>query len=426
MIGYDAPVEAGSRRRSGRRRVLLPGLVDTHVHVNEPGRTEWEGFATATRAAAAGGVTTIVDMPLNSLPPTVDPAALAVKRQAAARAVRRRRRLLGRRGARQRRRAARLHDAGVFGFKCFLVDSGVAEFPPLGPDGLARRRGAGGARRRCCSCTPRTRRARSPPRRRRRRTRDFLASRPPARRGRGDRAGCAASRAATGARVHILHLSGAGAAAALAAAKADGVPSHRRDLPALPDARRPRRCPDGATEFKCCPPIRERRQPRRAVGRRSPTAPSTASSPTTRPAPPELKRSTPATSPPPGAGSRRCSSACRWCGPRPARAAHASPTWCAGWRRRPADLAGLAAQGPHRARRRRRPGRLRPGRRVRRGPGARCTTGTRSRRTPGRGCTGVVRGTWLRGAGRRATTGAAEPGRLLASGGVIAQDSTTT
>src|ERR1700732_2176637 len=63
---------------------LLPGLVDTHVHVNEPGRTEWEGFATATRAAAAGGVTTICDMPLNSLPPTVSVAALADKRAAAA------------------------------------------------------------------------------------------------------------------------------------------------------------------------------------------------------------------------------------------------------------------------------------------------------------------------------------------------------
>jgi allantoinase len=63
--------------------VLLPGLVDTHVHVNEPGRTDWEGFATATRAAAAGGVTTILDMPLNSLPPTIDVAALAAKRAAA-------------------------------------------------------------------------------------------------------------------------------------------------------------------------------------------------------------------------------------------------------------------------------------------------------------------------------------------------------
>ena len=59
----------------GDDEVLIPGLVDAHVHVNEPGRTEWEGFATATRAAAAGGVTTIVDMPLNALPPTVDVAA---------------------------------------------------------------------------------------------------------------------------------------------------------------------------------------------------------------------------------------------------------------------------------------------------------------------------------------------------------------
>src|SRR5699024_12753111 len=63
--------------------VLLPGLVDSHVHVNDPGRAEWEGFASATRAAAAGGVTTIVDMPLNSLPPTVDVAALETKREVA-------------------------------------------------------------------------------------------------------------------------------------------------------------------------------------------------------------------------------------------------------------------------------------------------------------------------------------------------------
>src|SRR5256884_5151483 len=59
--------------------VLLPGLVDTHVHVNEPGRTEWEGFATATRAAAAGGVTTVIDMPLNSIPPTTTVAGLQEK-----------------------------------------------------------------------------------------------------------------------------------------------------------------------------------------------------------------------------------------------------------------------------------------------------------------------------------------------------------
>src|SRR5918992_5911584 len=63
--------------------VVLPGLVDSHVHVNEPGRTRWEGFATATRAAAAGGVTTVVDMPLNSIPPTTTPEGLAQKIEAA-------------------------------------------------------------------------------------------------------------------------------------------------------------------------------------------------------------------------------------------------------------------------------------------------------------------------------------------------------
>ncbi len=96
-------------RDAGRRRgehvtladdeVLLPGLVDTHVHVNEPGRTEWEGFRSATRAAAAGGVTTLVDMPLNSVPATVDVAALDDQARGRRREVPRRRRLLGRRRA---------------------------------------------------------------------------------------------------------------------------------------------------------------------------------------------------------------------------------------------------------------------------------------------------------------------------------------
>ena len=82
---YDSDLTGDSGRvvEVGPDEVLLPGLVDTHVHVNEPGRTEWEGFATATRAAAAGGVTTIVDMPLNSIPPTVDVEALDIKRKAA-------------------------------------------------------------------------------------------------------------------------------------------------------------------------------------------------------------------------------------------------------------------------------------------------------------------------------------------------------
>ena len=107
---------------------VSPGIVDTHVHVNEPGRTEWEGFAHATRAAAAGGVTTIVDMPLNSIPATTTVPALEAKRAAA-------------RGQcfvdvgfwggvvpGNTAEIAPLARAGVLGFKCFLVPSGVAEF----------------------------------------------------------------------------------------------------------------------------------------------------------------------------------------------------------------------------------------------------------------------------------------------------------
>src|SRR5919202_4650621 len=136
---YDSDVPGDSAQvvEVDPDEVLLPGLVDTHVHVNEPGRTEWEGFATATRAAGAGGVTTIIDMPLNSIPPTVDVAALEVKKKAAD----------GRcfvdvgfwGGAVPGNLAELpgLHDAGVFGFKCFLLHSGVDEFPPLGPDDLA-------------------------------------------------------------------------------------------------------------------------------------------------------------------------------------------------------------------------------------------------------------------------------------------------
>ncbi|MGH9518004.1 MAG: allantoinase AllB [Terriglobales bacterium] len=122
----DVPRDAALRDLGDR--ILLPGLVDTHVHINEPGRTEWEGFWTATRAAAAGGVTTLVDMPLNSIPETTDVSALEAKREAArgkawvdwaawGGVVR------GNQGS-----LAPLTAAGVRGFKCFLIDSGVDGF----------------------------------------------------------------------------------------------------------------------------------------------------------------------------------------------------------------------------------------------------------------------------------------------------------
>ena len=115
---------------------LLPGVVDTHVHVNEPGRTEWEGFATATTAAARGGVTTIIDMPLNSVPPTTSVDHLRLKQQVAAEKARVDVGFWGGAVPGNLADLRPLWEAGVFGFKCFLAPSGVDEFPPLGPDEL--------------------------------------------------------------------------------------------------------------------------------------------------------------------------------------------------------------------------------------------------------------------------------------------------
>src|SRR3954447_8653339 len=125
MAPYDSGLAADAAEvvEVGPDRVLLPGLVDTHVHVDEPGRTEWEGFAPATRAAAAGGVTTIIDMPLNSIPLTVDVDALTVKRKAADGQVWTDTGFWGGAVPGNADRMRALHDAGVFGFKCFLLHS---------------------------------------------------------------------------------------------------------------------------------------------------------------------------------------------------------------------------------------------------------------------------------------------------------------
>src|SRR5207249_9518192 len=112
--------------------VVSPGIVDYHVHVNEPGRTEWEGFDTATRAAAAGGVTTIVDMPLNSIPATTSVNALEAKRERARGTCHVDVAFWGGVVPGNAADLGALVDAGVRGFKCFLVPSGVDEFPPVG------------------------------------------------------------------------------------------------------------------------------------------------------------------------------------------------------------------------------------------------------------------------------------------------------
>ena len=107
---------------------LLPGLVDSHVHINEPGRTEWEGFRTATRAAAAGGITMLVDMPLNCVPATTEPAALEAKRNAARGQCSVDWAAWGGVVAGNQQHIRPLANAGVRGFKCFLVHPGVDEF----------------------------------------------------------------------------------------------------------------------------------------------------------------------------------------------------------------------------------------------------------------------------------------------------------
>jgi len=118
--------------------IVMPGLVDSHVHINEPGRTEWEGFATATRAAAAGGVTTLVDMPLNSIPPTTTVAGLKEKLAAAKEQCFVDVGFWGGVVPGNTGELATLFAAGVVGFKCFLIHSGVDEFPNVTEEDLRR------------------------------------------------------------------------------------------------------------------------------------------------------------------------------------------------------------------------------------------------------------------------------------------------
>ncbi|KAK9380530.1 uncharacterized protein V2V93DRAFT_370938 [Kockiozyma suomiensis] len=121
----------GARYFDFSSKVILPGLVDAHVHLNEPGRTEWEGFATGTRAAASGGVTTVVDMPLNAIPPTTSVANLETKLAAAKEQAYVDVAFWGGVIPGNQDDLIPLVDAGVRGFKCFMIESGVDEFPAV-------------------------------------------------------------------------------------------------------------------------------------------------------------------------------------------------------------------------------------------------------------------------------------------------------
>jgi allantoinase len=252
---------AGAPLHDAGESVVMPGLVDTHVHINEPGRTDWEGFSTATRAAAAGGVTTLIEMPLNSIPATTTAAAYREKLAAA----------MGKLwvdvgfwGGVVPGKTAELRplwEAGVFGFKCFLVPSGVEEFAhvteadlragapeltALGAPLLAHAELPGpieAAAKNLSRANPKS-------------YASWLASRP---REAENEAIALLVRLCRefNVRTHIVHLSSSDAIQQLRQAKSDGLAMSAETCPhyltfASEEIR------EGATEFKCAPPIRER------------------------------------------------------------------------------------------------------------------------------------------------------------------------
>ncbi|KAJ3516842.1 hypothetical protein NLJ89_g874 [Agrocybe chaxingu] len=237
--------------------VVLPGLVDAHVHLNEPGRTDWEGFWTGTRAAASGGITTVVDMPLNSLPPTTTVLNLEAKRQAAMGQLHTDVAFWGGITPGNQDHILPLVEAGVRGFKCFLIESGVDEFPCVEePDlhkAMKKLEEVSGvllfhaelADDMGCYEKPDPREYST-----------FLASRPQDLETKAISLIIKLQKLYPAVRCHIVHLSAASALPLIRQAKVDGLPLtvetcfhylclNAEDVPA------------GHTEFKCCPPVRE-------------------------------------------------------------------------------------------------------------------------------------------------------------------------
>lgn len=250
----DATFAADGQTVLGPDVVLLPGLVDTHVHINEPG-TDWEGFASGTGAALAGGITTVVDMPLDSDPVTTTVRALEVKRSAAAGACRVDTGFWGGIVPGNLGSFGDLADAGVLGFKCFLSDSGNVNFPPLDPGEFRAAMAVVAELNSVLLVHAESARVLAgypPPAGPA--YRDFLASRPDA--AEQDAVAIVLDAVAdTGARAHIVHVSSAAVLPMIAEAKRAGLPVTAETCPHyLTFAAET--IPDGGTAFAACPPIR--------------------------------------------------------------------------------------------------------------------------------------------------------------------------
>jgi len=256
LLEDGAAVEAQEEVVVPDDQVLMPGLVDSHVHVNEPGRTPWEGYESATRAGLAGGITTILDMPLNSSPPTTTVANLEAKEEAAQGKLSVDVGFWGGAVPGNIDQMAPLWDKGVFGFKCFTAHSGIDEYGYLGYEGvkevLAELAELDAV---LIVHAEDSRILAEAPQDITDQYATFLASRPRAAENTAIEQVLAAARE-TGARVHILHLSSSEALPAIRAAKQEGVKVTVETCPHyLTFASE--LIPDGATEYKCCPPLRE-------------------------------------------------------------------------------------------------------------------------------------------------------------------------